>query len=433
VWLAWAAAPAGAQEPRAGDDAALLAWIDAHVDELLELYRDLHAHPELSGAEHRTAARAAAELRRAGLRVTAGVGGTGVVGVLRNGAGPTLLLRGDMDALPVAEETGAPYASRVVVQGPDGRPTPVMHACGHDLHITALVGTAALLAELRERWRGTLVAIAQPAEEIGRGARAMIGDGLFERFPRPDVALALHVWSDAAAGSVGITPGWWAANVDSVDITVFGRGGHGARPQEAVDPVVIAAHLVVALQTIVSRRNDPLDPAVVTVGAIRAGNKHNVIPDEAQLQLTVRSFDEPVRQRLLAAIREIAEGTCRTFGCTRAPQVDVKDEHTPAAFNDPSLSRGAAALLAQVLGSERVSEPPRMLGGEDFGLYGRTLGIPALLFRLGAADPATAPTPPPGLHSSRFLPAAEPALRTGLRALAHLALWQLAAPEAPAR
>jgi hippurate hydrolase len=362
------------------------------------------------------------------MQVTSGVGGTGVVAVLRNGSGPTLLLRGDMDALPVAEETGAPYASRVVVEQPDGSRTPVMHACGHDLHTTALVGTARLLADLRARWRGTLVAIAQPGEEIGQGARRMIADGLFDRFPRPDVALALHVWPELAPGRVGITPGWWAANVDSVDIAVYGRGGHGARPQDAVDPVVIAAQLVVALQTIVSRRIDPLEPAVVTVGSIHAGSKHNVIPDAAHLQLTVRSFDDAVRERLLASIREIAQGTCQTYGCTRPPEIAVKDEHTPAAYNDPELARGAGALLAEVLGAEAVAEVPRTMGGEDFGVYARTLGIPALLFRLGAIDPASLSGPPPSLHSGRFLPDADPALRTGLRALAHLALWQLGAP-----
>ncbi len=407
------------------NDAAVTGWIDGHLSEIVALYEHLHAHPELSLEEHETAARVAQEFRDAGLAVTTSFGATGVVGVLRNGSGPVVLLRGDMDGLPLTEETGAPYASQVVVERPDGTRTGVMHACGHDVHTANLVGTVRMLAALKDRWRGTLLAIAQPAEEIGQGARRMLAAGLFEKFPKPDVALALHVWSDMEAGHVGTTPGFWAANVDSVDITVYGRGGHGARPHAAVDPVVTAAHLVVALQTLVSRRVDPLEPAVVTVGSIHAGTKHNLIPNTAHLQLTVRSFSKPVREQLLSGIRQIAVDTCRTFQCPQPPDVELKDEYTPAAYNDPALTRSAGELFRTLFGEDHVIDSPPGMGGEDFGMYAPALGIPGLLFRLGTIDPNTVSQPVPSLHSSRFLPLAEKTLRTGLRAMGNLVLSQL--------
>ena len=420
--------------PRAGAAAAVDAWLAEELAGLTDLYEHLHAHPELSLEEAETAARVAAELAPAGYAVTPAVGGHGVVAVLENGSGPTVLLRGDMDALPVTEATGLPYASRVRAVRPDGSETGVMHACGHDVHTTNLVGTARLLADLRERWRGTLVIVAQPAEELGLGARGMLGDGLLERFPRPDFAVALHVSNELPAGEVGYTSGWAAANVDSVDVTLHGRGGHGARPHQAADPIVASAHLVTALQTLVSRRVDPVEPAVVTVGSIHGGTKHNVIPDSVHLQLTVRSYSDAVREQLLDGIRQLAEDVCTAFECAKPPEIRVKETYTPAVYNDPELAAGAAALFGGLLGAERVHALPAGMGGEDFGMLPRAAGVPGLLYRLGSVDPARVAAaeaggePLPSLHSSRYAPLPEPTLRTGVRTMAHLALGLLAAP-----
>jgi hippurate hydrolase len=425
----FAAAPAPAQQGLASADEAATAWIERELAGVVALYRELHAHPELSLEEHETAARVARELEAAGYAVTRNFGGTGVVAVLRNGDGPVVLVRGDMDALPVTEATGLEYASRVQAKRPDGSNVGVMHACGHDVHTSNLIGTGRLLAALRDHWRGTLVVIAQPAEELGRGALAMIGDGLFEQFPRPEYAIALHVDGDMAAGTVGISPGWSAANVDSVDITLYGRGGHGARPHQAIDPIIAGAHLVTSLQTLVSRRVRPIDPAVVTVGSFHGGSKHNVIPDEVRLQLTVRSYSEDVRTLLLDGIRQLAEDTCRTFQCPKPPTVTLKDEHTPAVYNDPELAAAASSIFAGLLGEQNVIPREPGMGGEDFGRYSRVLGVPGLIYRLGAVDPkriaaAARPDgePLPSLHSSRFAPMPEPTLRTGMRTLANLAL-----------
>lgn len=424
----FAAAPVAGQKPRSANEAAD-AWIDRELAGVVALYRELHANPELSLDEHETAARVARALEAAGYEVTSNVGGTGVVGVLRNGEGPVVLMRGDMDALPVTEATGLDYASRVQAKRPDGSDVGVMHACGHDVHTSNLIGTARLLAALRDRWRGTLVAIAQPAEEIGQGALAMIEDGLFEKFPRPEYAIALHVDGDMAAGTVGISPGWSAANVDSVDITLYGRGGHGARPYQAIDPIVAGAHLVTSLQTLVSRRVRAIDPAVVTVGSFHGGSKHNVIPDEVRLQLTVRSYSDEVRELLLDGIRQIADDTCRTFQCPKPPSVTLKDEHTPAVYNDPELASAAGRIFAELIGDENVIPREPGMGGEDFGRYSRVLGVPGLLYRLGSVDPARVAAaeepdgdPLPSLHSSRYAPLPEPTLRTGMRTLANLAL-----------
>ena len=286
-------------EVRPGDAAIVDAWLDQNLALVLDTYRHLHANPELSLGEEKTAALVAESLRKAGYAVRQHVGGHGVIGVLTNGAGPTLLIRGDMDALPVTETTGLPYASQVTSRRPDGTSVGVMHACGHDIHTSNLIATAQLLASLRHAWAGSLVILAQPAEELGQGARDMIADGLFEKIPRPDYAIALHVDGTLPAGRIGYVSGWAAANVDSVDITIHGRGGHGARPHSTIDPIVTAAHLVTALQTIVSRRVNPIDPAVVTVGSIHGGAKHNVIPDEVVMQLTVRSYSDEVRELLL--------------------------------------------------------------------------------------------------------------------------------------
>lgn len=412
----------------AARDAVIAKWLDAGEKELLSTYQHLHAHPELSLEEKETAALVARELAEAGYEVTSEVGGHGVVAVLRNGDGPTLLVRGDMDALPVTEETSLPYASKVKVVRSDGTTVGVMHACGHDVHVTSLLGTAKLLAVERARWSGTLVVVAQPAEELGRGALMMIEAGLLRRFPRPDWTLALHVDSEIAAGKVAVVSGWAAANVDSVDITIHGRGGHGARPHHAQDPVVTAAHVVTALQTIVSRRIDPQDPAVVTVGSIHAGTKHNVIPDTAALQLTVRSYSEPVRRQLLDGIGEITAGVCRALGCPKPPEVRLLPEHTPAVYNDPALSDAARGVFRAALGEDALVETKPTMAGEDFGRYARALGVPGLQFRLGAVAPKAhersrrAGTQLPSLHSSRFAPDARATLRTGVRALASLAL-----------
>jgi len=433
-----AAGPVGAAgdevvaTPEASDARSVSDWVEGHLAEVLADYRDLHAHPELSGEETRTAARVAESLRAAGFDVSEGVGGTGVVGVLENGPGRTLLIRGDMDGLPVAEETGLPYASRVRVEREGGGEVGVMHACGHDVHTANLLGVARLLADLRSEWAGTVLIVAQPAEEVGRGALAMIRDGLFERFPRPEAAIALHVESELPAGHVAVVPGWATANVDSVDVTIHGRGGHGARPHRAADPVVAAAHLVTALQTLVSRRVDPLAPAVVTVGSIHGGHKHNVIPDEVHLQLTVRSYADEVRELLIGGIQQLARDTCASFQCAAPPTVAVKADYTPAGYNDPLLTESAASLFGGLFGAERVHRLEPSMGGEDFGRYARTLEAPGLQFRLGTASDERwrrrHEEPLPSLHSSRFAPDPEPTLRTGLRALAGLALALLAEP-----
>jgi len=366
--------------------------------------------------------------------VTVDVGGHGVVSVLENGDGPVVLFRADMDALPVREETGLSYASKVEQIGADGTKVGVMHACGHDIHMTHLLALGEYMASHRGLWRGTLVLVAQPAEELGRGALAMIEDGLFERFPRPDYSLALHVESSMPAGQVGLTPGWAMANVDAVDITFFGRGGHGARPHQAIDPIIVAAEFVMAVQTVVSRRTPAQEAAVITVGAIRAGTKHNVIPDSAHLKITVRSYTDAVRETLLDGIRDVARGVCEVHRCDKPPAISVRENYTPAVYNDPALSARAMGVFARTLGAEHVVERAPSMGGEDFGRYGRVSGAPGLLFRLGAApaaawneslQPGGAPLPP--LHSSRFAPDARKALPAGIRASVAL-LLDLMAP-----
>jgi len=407
-------------------DKAVGAWLDGHLAETVEFYKTLHAAPELSFEEKNTADVLADKLRDAGCEVTAGVGGTGLVAVLRSGDGPTVLFRTDLDALPVTEETGLPYASQVTAKRPDGSTVGVMHACGHDIHMANFLATAQVLASLRDRWRGTVVFIAQPAEEIGLGAQKMIEDGLFERFPRPRVCLALHV-NQMAAGTVGVTPGYGFANVDSVDITVFGRGGHGAWPEQTADPIVASAYLITNLQTLVSRRVKPIEAAVVTVGSIHGGSKHNIIPDEVRLQLTVRCYSEETRKLLLDGIRQIAVDTARTFRCPRDPEVVVRDEHTPSSYNDPDLTSAAADVFRQAFGEANVVQRPPVMGGEDFGHFAKHLNVPGLQFWLGALDPALvsaseAPDGPPlpTLHSSKFAPLPDLTLRTGVRATANL-------------
>ena len=411
-------------------DAALRAVIgvpvDQHYPALLELYKHLHANPELSLCEEKTSARLADELRRAGYEVTPKVGGHGVVAVLKNGAGPTVLVRSDMDALPVKEQTGLPYASAVTAKDPAGKEVSVMHACGHDVHTTCLVGTAQVLAQLKDRWHGTLVLIGQPAEELGGGAKRMLADGLFTRFPRPDYCLALHDTSDVPAGAINYTPGFSAANVDSVDITVRGVGGHGAHPYKTKDPVVLASQIVLALQTIVSREVKAGEPAVVTVGSIHGGTKHNIIPDEVKLQLTVRSYADEVRKQVLDAIPRIVRGQAIAAGMPedRLPIVDIEPEYTPAVYNDPKLTGRLMTLFRALFGEANVVEEKPSMGGEDFGEYGRTEHkIPICMFDIGVVPreefeaAQRAGKPLPGLHSPLFAPAPEPTLKTGITAL----------------
>ena len=418
-------------------DASIHEWIGQNLNGLIADYERVHANPELSGHEERTAEYVATSLRDSGYRVISGLGGYGVTGVLENGEGPTVLIRGDMDALPVKEETGLAYASRVVASNEDGIKVGVMHACGHDIHTVNLVAVARFLSANRDLWSGTIVAIGQPAEELGAGARLMIDDGLFDKVPRPDFSLALHVDGDLPAGKVGIVPGWAFANVDSVDVVIHGRGGHGARPHQTVDPIVAAASYVMNLQTLVSRRINPTDPAVVTVGSFRAGAKHNVIPDSARLQLTVRSYSDAVRDQLIAGIGQLAADTCRQFLCPREPEVTVREHHTPSVYNDPELSRRARDVFAQVLGPSEVKELEPAMVGEDFGRYARHLEIPGLLYRLGSVEAEVyqrslepGEPPLPSLHSARYQADPRPTLRTGFRSMAALVLDLLGAGRA---
>lgn len=398
---------------------------------LFDLYTFLHAHPELSFQEKETMARVAAELSGLGFDVTQNVGGYGLVGVLENGSGPTVLIRTDLDALPLEEKTELPYASTVTATEQTGQDVHVMHACGHDIHMTVFVGTARRLAALKDRWRGTVVMIGQPAEERGAGARAMLADGLFTHFPQPDYNLALHVQPDLASGKVALGGGYKFANVDSVDIHVKGVGGHGAYPHTAKDPIVLAARIVTALQTVVAREIDPQKPAVVTVGAFNAGAKHNVIPDGAHLQLTVRSYADDVREKLLAAIERIAVNEGRVAGLPEdlLPVVEVKDEFTPSAYNHPELAERARTAMEAELGAQNVVDQVAVMGGEDFGQYGRTAArIPSLLYRLGAVPESQIAAAEagdislPSLHSPFFAPQPEPTITTGVRAMTAAAL-----------
>ena len=396
-------------------------WAAENIEDLLTLYRHLHQHPELSFFEEQTGLRLADELRSAGAEVTTGVGGFGVVGVLANGEGPTLMLRTDTDALPVAEQTELVYASQVTVEDASGAATGVMHACGHDIHMTNLVGVARYLGAHKDRWRGTVLFICQPAEERGAGAKAMLEDGLFERFPRPDMALALHVDSTLAVGKVGCRAGFALANVDSVDITVRGRGGHGAHPDTTIDPIVQAAHLIVDLQSIVSREVKPLEPAVITVGSIHGGTKHNIIGETCHLQITVRSYTDEVRAQLLAAIKRKALAAAASAA---APEPEIViSEGTPAMENDKELVERVTPIFRRALGDENVVESEPSMGGEDFSQYGRA-GVPIFMYRLGSVDAARLERyaqlgqAPPSLHSPIYYPDAEETLLTGVTTMA---------------
>ncbi len=394
--------------------------IDGELPALEKLYKNLHAHPELAFEEEKTAARMAKELKALGFTVTTGVGGTGVVGVLKNGKGPTVLVRTDMDALPVTEKTGLPYASKARQRDKEGKEVGLMHACGHDMHMTCWVGTARVLAGLKDRWHGTLVFIAQPAEEVGGGARRMLADGLFTRFPRPDYALALHCDSRQPYGHISYSEGLLLANVDTVDITVRGKGGHGSAPHTTIDPVVLAARIVLDLQTIVSREIDPTEAAVVTVGSIHGGTKHNIIPSEVKLQLTVRTLKDSVRKHVLEAIARIAKAAAKG---ARAPEPLIRvelDNFTPAVFNNAGLAKKTAAVLAEVIGPDKVHLQGPVMGGEDFGRYGRE-GVPIFFYFLGTMDPERVAAskrpggePLPSLHSDLYYPIPEPSIRNGV-------------------
>lgn len=423
--LALFALTASLAAPASADD--LREALAADMPALMELYRDLHAHPELSHQEHRTAAKLAGRMRALGFDVTEGVGGTGVVAVLRNGDGPTVLLRADMDALPVAEQTGLPFASTERATPASGVESGVMHACAHDTHMTAWIGTAQLLVERKARWSGTLVMIAQPAEELGEGALKMLDDGLFERFPKPDYALAFHNAAQYPAGMVGYVSGYALANVDTVDVIVPGVGGHGAYPHTTRDPVVLASAIVLKLQTLVSREQNPLEPAVVTVGSFHAGTKHNVVPDEARLQLTVRSYSDASRQQLLDGIARIARGEAIAAGMPddKLPQVTVDANYTPATFNSPELTARIAGLMRGRFGEARVKEVPPVMGGEDFGRYRRADpdNVQSLILWVGGVpqdkfDRAQASGESlPSLHSPFWAPDAQTVIATAAEAL----------------
>ncbi|HMK31803.1 MAG TPA: amidohydrolase [Terriglobales bacterium] len=392
--------------------------IDAIYPSIEALYLDLHRNPELSSHEVITAAKLADAARKLGFEVTTNVGGTGVVAILRNGGGPTVMVRTELDALPVAEATGLPYASQVRTKDSAGNEVAVMHACGHDVHMSTWVASATLLSQHRDLWHGTLMMIAQPAEETLGGAAGMLKDGLFTRFPKPDFALAVHDDDGIPAGQVGLTSGYSLAASDSVDLTIYGRGGHGAKPQMTVDPIVIAARTIVALQTIVSRETDPNDPAVITVGSIHGGTKHNIIPDEVRLQLTVRSYREEVRQHLLSAIERVARAEAEAAGAPQAPEMKVVDS-THAVFNDPALTRRIEAALRRTLGDANVLEIRPKMVSEDFSEYGRA-GLPTLIIHVGAVNPQkyraakASGEPLPSLHSSRFFPDREPTIKTAI-------------------
>lgn len=393
--------------------------LDAEYPSLETLYKHLHAHPEVAFEEEQTAARLAKELQALGFEVTAKIGGHGIVGVLKNGEGPTILVRTDMDALPVTEKTGLPYASKVRIRDKEGLETGVMHACGHDMHMACWVGTARILTRMKDQWKGTLLFIGQPAEEVGAGARAMLEDGLFKRFPRPDYCLGLHCDSRIPHGHVASTEGLLMANVDSVDITVKGRGGHGSAPHTTIDPIVLAARIVLDLQTIVSREVNPADAAVVTVGSIHGGTKHNIIPSEVKLQLTVRSLKDSVRKQVLEGIVRISKAAAEG---ARAPEPVIKidlDKYTPAVFNNPDLAKRALARFRDLLGKDRVHDMGPVMGGEDFGRYGRE-GVPIFFYFIGTLpeerfEAARKGGPPiPSLHSEIYFPVPEPSLRTGV-------------------
>src|SRR2546423_125811 len=406
---------------------------DAELPSLLTIYKDLHSHPELSGHEERSSAIVAKELKAVGYDVTDHVGkydnprwtGFGVIGVMKNGDGPTVAIRTDLDALPVHEETGVPYASTVTTKNDAGQDVSVMHACGHDIHMSTFIGTARALAKLKDKWHGTVIMIGQPAEEAVGGAKALLKDGLYTRWPKPNYVLGLHDDAEIATGQIGVTEGYCYANVDSVDVTVKGMGGHGAYPHKTKDPVVLSAEIINGWQTIASRETNPHDDVVVTVGSIHGGTKHNIISDEVKMQLTVRTYKKEVREVVLAAIDRIAKGCATAAGlpADKMPEVKVRqDEFTPATYNNPELTKRVTAVLKAAIGADNVIPKDPTMACEDFSEYSMPdHSIPAMMFNVGAVDPAKVveskkpgATPLPSLHSSKFAPVPQPTIRTGL-------------------
>ncbi|HXI74955.1 MAG TPA: amidohydrolase [Pyrinomonadaceae bacterium] len=413
---------------------SLDAMIDREIAQLVSTYKMLHAAPELSHYEDKTSAFLATQLRSFGYTVTEHVGkydrpqfsGFGVVAVLKNGDGPTVLVRADIDALPVEEKNNVPYASKVKTKNEAGQEVSVMHACGHDVHITNLIGVAKILAALKDRWHGTLILIGQPAEETVDGAKAMLADGLYTRFPKPDFTIGLHDSADAEAGKVLYAPGYAMASSTSVDLIIRGLGGHGSKPEATKDPIVIASQTILALQTIISRENSPLDPAVVTIGSIHGGTKRNIIPDEVVLQLTIRTYKEEVRQHILASIERIAKGVAMAAGVPedRAPILKViESENAPSLYNDPQLTERLAAAIGKAIGPDNMIKSPPLMASEDFGHLSLDHQIPSFYFWLGAmaperiAESRKSGKPLPSLHSSLFEPLPEPTLRTGVKAM----------------
>ncbi len=400
--------------------AAVPKEVQAVYPEAHALYVDLHQHPELSSHETQTAAKLASGLRGLGYEVTEHVGGTGIVAILKNGPGPTVMLRTELDALPVEEKTGLAYASRVRTKDDAGQDVPVMHACGHDLHMASILGTGAIMAQSKNTWHGTLMLIGQPAEETIGGADAMIKDGLLKRFPRPEVAVAMHVGNLLPAGKVGVTPGIYDTNSDSLRITIYGKGGHGSAPHTAVDPIVIAARTILALQTIPSREVKPGELTVVTVGYIRSGTKNNIIPDQAELGLTVRTYKQDIRKQVLAAIARITKAEAQAAGAPRDPLIEHY-EFTDAVYNDPALAQRLKSALESTLGKDNVVMQEPQTASEDFSYFVKE-GIPGFYFSLGGADPEklaqakAAGTTLPSNHSSLFAPDVEPAMETGITA-----------------
>jgi len=403
--------------------AALLAHLDALLPGLENTYKDIHAHPELSMQETRTAGIAEKHLKSLGCDVTAGVGKTGVVGLLRNGSGPTVMLRADMDALPIEEATGLPYASKAVAMGPDGRQTPVAHSCGHDMHVTCLMGAASLFAKARDGWKGTFMAVFQPGEEIGQGAQAMIDDGLFNRFRKPDVVLGQHVMS-LPSGNLDWKDGVVTSAADSLQIRMFGRGAHGSMPEASIDPVVMAASTVLRLQTIVSREVAPTDSAVLTVGSLQAGTKENVIPDEAVIKLNLRTFDENVRKRILAAIERIVNAEAAASGAPKPPEITPLDRYS-LVRNDSEATRKVVDAFRQNFPEGSVEQTEPTMASEDFGCFGMEWHAPSVYWFIGGADPETYAKARsegklntlPTNHNPRFAPVLHPTIETGVKAL----------------
>ena len=402
------------------------------MPEIEKLYLDLHQSPELSYHEKQTGQKLAKKLKQLGFTVTDNVGGFGVVGIYKNGDGPTVMIRTDTDGLPIVEQTGKPYASKVTVTNDAGATVGVMHGCGHDIHMSSFIGTAQQLMTHKDQWQGTLMMVAQPAEEVGGGAKAMLKEGLFTKYPTPDHVIGLHVSASVPAGKVSMKTEYTMASVDSVDITVKGKGGHGAYPHTTIDPVVIASRIVLALQTITSRELSPLEPSVITVGSIHGGSKHNVISDEVKLQLTLRSYNPEVRLQQIAAIKRISKGIALSAGLDEslAPEVYVhEDESIPSTYNNPAQTNVVRSAIANAIGEDNVLETEAVMAGEDFGLYGRTeQHVPITLFWLGGVEPSQydaamqSGATLPSLHSSKFAPDYKKALPTGITAMSNAAV-----------